>query len=88
MANLFIASRRLQSKNPHSRLGKSARILNSMFRAGNYCEVCRVDVGGKDEAQQTLQMTGHLKKAHAREYEAYLLELNKHNQPTAAVLVD
>jgi hypothetical protein len=77
MSTLFIASRRLQSKNPHSRLGKSARIWNSEHTTGNFCGLCRVDVGGKDEAMETLQMTNHLKKAHIREYEAFLLEQNR-----------
>jgi len=84
MSTLFIASRHLQSKNPHSRLGKSARIWNGQFRTGNYCGLCRVDVGGKDEAMATAQMTNHLKKAHAGEYEAFLLSQNKQAEVQAA----
>ena len=76
MSTLFIASRRLQGKNPHSRLGKSARIWNSEHTTGNFCGLCRVDVGGKDAAMEDLQMTNHLKKAHVHEYEKFLLSQN------------
>jgi hypothetical protein len=80
MTTLFIASRRLQGKNPHSRLGKMARIWNSQHTTGNYCGLCRKDIGGKDEAQEAEQMTNHLKKAHLKEYEAFLLSQNKSAQ--------
>jgi hypothetical protein len=85
---MFETRRRFQSKNSFSRLGKMARIWNAETRSGNFCPLCSVDVGGKDEAMRNEQMTNHLKKAHVEFYENWLLSQNRAAEKAAAAIVD